>query len=442
MRYTETLTVAVTLDRAAPVPLARQLAGRLGAAVHDGSLAPGARMPSTRTLAQLLGVSRGVASEAYDLLAAQGVLRSRTGSGTYVAGPDRTVRRRPAADAGTVADLRPGLPSAEVFPLAAWRAAWRRAGHRIPPVPPPLGVPELREALSEHLLRTRGYPPGGHTVVITSGLGASLRLLLDVLDAGPSAVAVEEPADPVLWQAIDHPVPLDGLPPSRRIAVTAPAGHTVAGRPLSLGARRELTDWASAPGRRLVEVACDAVFRTPDPLPERTCVIGSFAGLFTPALRLGYALVPPDLLGRVTARLGEPPSAIDQLAAAHLLSGDTARPLMHRIGRLHARQRGIVAAVLGRLPAGFVLSGLEAAGTAILRLPERLPADVAQAALAAAGVRVETLSRYCFSTGADSSGLVLGYGHSADDELRAGLTALTTVLTREAARRPLACSVC
>ncbi|MEV0380784.1 winged helix-turn-helix domain-containing protein, partial [Nonomuraea sp. NPDC050643] len=141
MRHPQRLNVPIHLDRNLSEPLHDQLAAQLRQAIVRGQLAARTRMPSTRTLAGVLGVSRGVALAAYESLLAEGYVAGRHGSGTYVSGPSAEVRQRPTADrepvqpapaTGPLIDLRMDRPTAQAFPLAAWRAAWRRASHRPP----------------------------------------------------------------------------------------------------------------------------------------------------------------------------------------------------------------------------------------------------------------------------------------------------------------------
>src|SRR5688572_25554900 len=143
MRPPSTLTIPITVARHVDEPLHEQIAGQVGAAIAHGLLAPSAQLPSTRSLAALLGVSRGVIIAAYELLFTRGCVHSQLGSGTYVAGLPQPQVRTPASAGRSYVDLRPGQPSGEAFPLLSWRAAWRRAGFRRPPAGPlpPLGLP-------------------------------------------------------------------------------------------------------------------------------------------------------------------------------------------------------------------------------------------------------------------------------------------------------------
>src|SRR5690349_12321062 len=170
----QTLELPVAADRAGPEPLTSQIAGQLRDAMADGRLATGERLPSTRTLADLLGVSRTVVTGAYAQLFAEGWVEGRHGSGTYVADgapgrpggsggaepgarwePGAVAADRPLAPAITpLIDLRPGIAWTEGIDRAAWGRAWRSAGASMTSgLPDPQGSPGLRAALTGYLRR-------------------------------------------------------------------------------------------------------------------------------------------------------------------------------------------------------------------------------------------------------------------------------------------------
>ncbi|MFI9643437.1 PLP-dependent aminotransferase family protein [Micromonospora sp. NPDC051925] len=467
MRHRENLTFAIELDRGAPRPLQEQLADQLCAAIDAGTLARHTRMPSTRTLGTLLRVSRGVTVAAYDLLYGRGYVEGRTGSGTYVAargvpGPTAGSTSRPPAGrasgtddrSDTLIDFTPGLPCAEAFPLTAWRAAGRRASYHAPPSGPlpPLGLPQLRQAITAHLDGTRRTVPAGHEVVVTAGVGHSLRVVLEALGSRCGSVAVEDPMPPALRRAVDDTagqvsslpvdeqgVRLDGVAPDCDVLVLTADAQLPLGHVLSATHRRDTVDWAVRTGGHVVEIACDAVPR-PDAarLPRLLdaadgagmVLVGGFAELLTPALNLGYAVVPSYLARRLRAHLTdspEQPSYLTQLAIAHLLADGTLTRLMRRLVGLHARKRELVLAALAPLRGRVELFALDAVGTVGLRLPDGPDVDTVTTELAGRGLLVPGLCRYQRVPRPDAA-LVLGYAHLPDSTLRAGLARLVDAL--------------
>jgi GntR family transcriptional regulator/MocR family aminotransferase len=419
MRYPTALTVPITVTREAPEPLHEQIAGQLGRAVEQGLLTHRRRLPSTRDLASLLGVSRGVTEAAYEVLHSRGYLHTRARSGTYVAaGQHPSLPARPAP-----IDLRPGQLGAEAFPLAAWRAAWRRASFHQPPglAMPALGLPALRRAIADHLLT------GPDTeVVVTSGTAHGLRLVLDALSV--SGVALEEPAPPAIRHAIGEvsglPVDTEGarisaIPAQCQAAVLTPGGNVPLGHRLSAARRRQAAAWAASTGGHLIELTRDAAPR-PDRLPS--IVVGGFCELLSPSLKLGYALVPRALAGTLGRRLrehAEQPAYVTQLAVAALLQDQILVRLKHRLAGQHAHKRRLAQEILGPI------------GPDVCYLPAGTDPTAVAAALARRGITVDTLAPYYFSGAPVPPALVLGYAHLPDPALRYALSTVAEVLRQQ-----------
>jgi GntR family transcriptional regulator/MocR family aminotransferase len=451
MRYQTTLTIPITVARDSREPLHEQIATQVGTAVEHGLLAGHTRLPSTRTLAELLGVSRGVATAAYELLFTRGYLESQPGSGTYVSPRHAGEPAPPAAVRSEVpVDLRPGQVNTEAFPLSAWRAAWRQASFRRPPMRalPALGMAELRRVVGEHVSRTHGVSLAGREVVITGGTAHGLRVVLDALGLRGRQVAVEEPAPPALYRAAggdaDPPaaVPVDGegarldaVPVACRALVVSPDAQVPLGNPLSAGRRLQAAAWAADTGGHLVEIARDTGFRpgagrVGRPFSAAGVLLGGFCELLTPTLKLGYAIVPRELADAVARRIAEraeQPPHVTQLAVAALLQDGTVVRLMHRLGRLYADRRELVGSALGGLR-GVRYDGRDAVHTAVLYLSRQADAERAAADLLRRGVRVTTLRPYHFSGRAVPPALVVGYGHPAEADLRRALPVLRAAL--------------
>jgi GntR family transcriptional regulator/MocR family aminotransferase len=404
MRYGEFLTFPIRIDRQAPPPLRIQVADQICAAIDAGVLPDRMRLPSTRTLGTVLGVSRGVAVAAYDLLYVRGYAAGRRGSGTYVAArpalgrwwvpgdaperpsasPHGPTHRAGQAPAVPALDLTPGQPCGEVFPLANWRAAWRRASHRPPPAGqlPALGLPALRRAIATHLRLTRGIALAGHEIVVTAGAAPALRLILEALGPCRATVAVEEPVPAGLWRAAD--------------------------------------EWAQRAGGRITRAASTR--------PDATgpvVLVGGFTDVLGPTLKLGYALVPADLAHRVGVRIRdglEQPAYVTQLAVAYLVAGGTVARLTQRLAHIRSRKREVVKGVLGRW---YEPAEPDIAGAVRLRLPDGLDARYAALELRRRGLLVEVPARTAEPA---TASLLLGYAHLDDTSLRSGLARVVGVL--------------
>jgi GntR family transcriptional regulator/MocR family aminotransferase len=349
--------------------------------------------------------------------------------------------RRPGPDG---VDLTPGQPCLEAFPLAAWRTAWRHATAHVATRPPPAaGLPELRRAIAAYLLRTRGIVPAAHDIVVTAGLGHGLRLVLDALGWHGPAVAMEDPGPPDLRLAAAGPSPLpvdaegarfDAIAPGARVAVVTPDAHVPLGHVLSGQRRQAALDWAAEVDGAIVEVGWDPVVRSTSGriarLVTRTtrvpvAMVASLGGVLTPALGLGFAVVPRDLSAGVTHRLreaGGQPGHAAQLAVAHLLANGTAARRMRRLGQLYAGKRRLVEDLLGDGRRGLRLSGLHAPDTAVVHAPSA-GADL-HTAIGRRGIRAAALATYHLTRRADAGSLLIGYGHLPEPLLRAALEAL------------------
>ncbi|NRQ32398.1 PLP-dependent aminotransferase family protein [Nonomuraea sp. NN258] len=458
MRSSQRLSIPIHLERHLPDPLQDQLAGQIRAAIDAGRLAAGTRMPSTRTLAAILRVSRGVAVTAYQTLYGENYITGRRGSGTYVTAVAQREERAvpaPAAVAEEPIGMQPDRPSPHGFPLTAWRAAWRRAGHHPPPVEelPPAGLPELRRAIAVHLRDTRGLVLDQHEIIVAAGYGhATQRLLTALRGAAPDLViGLEEPASPMIRAALDGhgtvlPVPVDDegvrvdLIGRRCDAlIVRPERNDPLGVRMSLRRRAAVADWAAEQGVLVIEPAFDGLFDTglsPRPSilslgdPELTAMAGTFAGILTPTLRLAYLVAPRRLapaIERHIATGAEQPSFPSQRAVAELLASGCVAGRVDQLSRLYAPKRRLVAQALGAFP-GARLLGADTGSAVTLVLPARISAEQVIRALRERRVHVTALDSYYHPRERGHNGLVIGYGHLDDMTLRRALRVIAATL--------------
>ena len=442
-------------DRAGPLPLTEQISAQLRAALTDGRLAAGERLPSTRTLAGLLGVSRTVVTAAYTQLFAEGWLEGRHGSGTYVApgAPGAPGAPRagcglleelrpgpgPAAPAGPPGvNLRPGVPWVAGIDQAAWRRAWRRAAAQpLSGALDPFGVAALREQITGYLRRGRGLRCAPDQVLVTRGVAAGLELIACALLRPGDRVGVEEPgyqtarsvfaahgAQLVPCRVDADGLVVDELPPGLRLVYTTPAHQYPLGGRLPVPRRQALAAWARAAGALIVEDDYDGEFRydvAPLPTlfgldPDVVIYLGTTSKTLTPALGAGWLLARADLvavLAEAATDLGmKVPEPVQHAVTELLARGDLDRHV-RRMRHEYARRRGAMTAVLGQALAGRPdlpgrLTGDTAGMHMVCELPGRaVPGVLADAA--ARGVDVASLDTY-FAGPASCHGLVLGYG--------------------------------
>lgn len=440
-------------------PLRARLEAALRTALRDGRLAAGDALPSSRTLAADLGVSRRLVVEAYAQLTAEGWLQARQGAGTRVApGAPSGAAARPPAPAPRerpAYDFFPGAPDVGAFPRDAWlraaRDVLRTAPDRALQYPDAAGVPELRAALAAHLARVRGVAADPAAVVVVHGARQALALLGRALvRSGHAAVAVEWPSLPVHAETLAAaglqvrrvPVDEDGLDvealarTDARAVVVTPAHQFPLGMALAPARRAALLEWAAeGPERLVIEDDYDAEFRydgrpvgtLQGMAPEHVAYVGSASKVLAPALRLGWLALPSGLVGPLTREklLQDAGCAvIDQLVLARLL--ETAAYDRHVRGarrRYRARRDALASALAAEVP-GVRLRGMAAGLHAVADLPRAVGTDAL-----VAGARAREVGVYPIpGPGGSTTALILGYAALSEPAIREGVRRLAQAL--------------
>ncbi|MFG2553627.1 PLP-dependent aminotransferase family protein [Streptomyces sp. NPDC048581] len=472
-----TLGIDLHLEPAGP-GLRRGLTDALRDAVRTGRLAPGTRLPSSRSLATDLGIARNTVAEAYTDLVAEGWLTARQGSGTrvaergtgggggsprtsttvsatpYVTAPPRPHHPRPRPRPAY--DLLPGTPDLASFPRTEWLKAARRAllaaPHEVLGYGDPRGRVELRAALAGYLSRARGVRADPERIVVCAGFGHGLQLLGRVLRArGAQTVAVESYGLPPHWNQLTAadltatPLPFDELGTNPReltdesAVLLTPAHQFPMGMPLHRDRRATVVDWASRTGGLVLEDDYDGEFRYDrQPVgalqgldPDHVVYLGTASKSLAPALRLAWMVLPPTLVEEVTAEKGHVDTcgALDQLTLAEFLtSGAYDRHV--RAARLRYRRRrdALVRALATHAP-HLNVTGIAAGLHVLLRLPPGTEQSVVQAATWQ-GLALHGLStfRHESATAERMDALVVGYGTPPDHAWAGALEALCRVL--------------
>ena len=461
MRTTPEINLPMRIERGAG-PLPEQIAAEFRRLLIEGVLAAGDALPSTRSLAARLGLSRGSVVAAYDQLLAEGWIIAHAGRGTRVHPKVRAVRP-PAADpqpaapptsAGqrNIVDLRPGRPMEASLVDATWRSAWRRAADEpLDVCVPLLGWTPLREAIAEHLRQMRAVVTTPDRIAITAGGREGLGLLLAAL--GVRRVGVEEPGYPSLRQVVasagidlvtlptdTHGLVTDLLPSEApELVLVTPSHQYPLGGSLPIDRRQALLDWAGQRGVQIVEDDYDSELRyTSQPLPaltamdahDRVILLGTFAKTLSPALATGYLVVPPALREAVEqARLarGMPVSLVTQRAVGHYLRAGGLVRHTQRMRNLYRRRRAQVVDVLAGL-AGARVQPMDGGLHAVVDCGGvGQPEAVLLEWLESSGVLVSGLSAY-WSDADSPPGLVFGFGGVSDAELARGLAVIASVL--------------
>jgi GntR family transcriptional regulator/MocR family aminotransferase len=414
--------------------LAEQIYEQVRSAIVDGRLRSGDRLPPSRELAASLGVSRHTVTTAYGRLSAEGYLDGRRGGGTVVADlfvtgrhpPDRgsttAVPRAPDGPRRVAYDLRAGTPDPRLFPTAEWKRYLRRAVDRHDGVyGDPAGTPELRHTLASWIARSRAVVADPEQVVVTCGAQQALYLLARAHVGTGDVVAVEDPGYPPFRHVVeaigaevvgvpvdDEGMVVDAIPGTARLVHVTPSHQFPTGSTMSMGRRLALLSAARRTGMVIVEDDYDSEYRHVDrPLEplfrldrnSSVVYVASFSKILSPALRLGFAVVPPALLpGVVGLRrlIDRAPSAVDQSALLGFIADGWLDRHLRRARRVYRARHRLVSDRLRRLAErGVVEAPASNAGLHVAaRFRGRDDEEEVVARLEGRGVAVEGLGSY------------------------------------------------
>ncbi|GAB4588062.1 MocR-like pyridoxine biosynthesis transcription factor PdxR [Nocardia sp. IFM 10818] len=437
------------------------LMAALREAIRSGRLAPGTRLPPYRSLAIDLGIARNTVAAAYAELVEEGWLTARQGSGTRVAqravpAPDeRTGRPYRPAPRRVSHDLQPSSPNAAAFPRTDWIASTRRALSAAPNdafgVGDPRGRRELRTALAEYLTRARGVRTEPDRIVICSGFAHGLRLMASVLD-GPIAMEAYGLGfyRDILHGAGQHTIPLtvdphgahtEELPTTgARAVLLTPAHQYPTGGPLHPERRAAVIDWARSTGSVILEDDYDGEFRYDrQPVgalqgldPDRVVYLGSVSKSLSPALRVGWMVLPARLIDNVLSAKGSREmqcSAVDQLTLADFFTSGAYDRHLRRTRITYRRRRAQLVHTLATRAPHIRISGIAAGLHAVLELPSGTEDSTLHAARRQ-GLALDGLTpyRHPASPMPTRDGLVIGYGTPSDHAFTPALEALCLAL--------------
>jgi len=401
----------------------RQVYERLHAAITSGTLRPGERLPSVRSLASQLATARGTIDVAYELLASQGYIVCRGAAGTRVAPtltlplptpPASTTRQKSGPAPGgsrksalqqmaapTPAVPQPfqmGVPALDAFPRRVWSRLATRLAREFPLsamlYPAPFGYAPLREAIAAYLAVARGIQCSAHSIVITSGYQGALGLITRVLLRPGDDVWVEDPGYPHAREAlaaaganlVGVPVDEHGMDvsagvtrsPRARLAVVTPSHQAPLGVALDLSRRQALLSWASKANAWIIEDDYDGEFRYDSlPLPalksldedDRVLYAGTFSKVLFPGLRLGYIVLPESQVAdftRILQVLYRNDSTFTSSVLTEFMTEGHFGRHVKRMRQLYAERRAALAAALNEIFADRFRIKLQAGGMHLL----------------------------------------------------------------------------
>ena len=487
MKTAAGIHAVIAVDRAAERPLYRQIYDGYRDAIVERRLRAGQRLPSTRALAGELGISRIPVLNAFEQLLAEGYFESRVGAGTFVA---RALPDEPPAAAGRARERgpasRPGArivsrlvlpkepepwlggsgpfrvsqPSLDELPFRIWSSLLARHArdhrHKVLSYGDPMGYRPFREVIASYLRAARAVRCEADQILVVSGSQQALALTARVLLDPGSRVWVEEPGYGgardalVLAGARLVPVPVDGegldvaagraRSRGARAAYVTPSHQYPLGVTMSAARRLQLLEWAQAAGAWIIEDDYDSEYRyESQPIASlqgldrdaRVVYIGTLSKVLFPALRVGYVVVPADLVPRFAAlrEAGDifPPTLPQAVLADFIGEGHFARHL-RRMRMLYRERRTALVEALEKEAGGVLeVMGGEAGLHLVATLGKGRRDRPLSLSAARQGLWAMPLSS-CYRGDPGRQGLVLGFGGTNATGLRAAVRALARVI--------------
>ncbi len=455
--------------------------------ILDGALDVGRPLPASRALALSLGVSRDTVETAYSQLHAEGFIERRVGSGSFVSERARRLTRhegiaRQAGATGEIPNLSrrgsaihqgggvrdflaprpfaPGLPETRNFPLQTWerleRQVLKEHGTHALLHSPPQGMAPLRQAIADHVNLERGAGATPERVLVLTSSQQALTLCATVLlDAG-DRIFIEDPVYHGARKAFDAaglecvPIPLDtdgmrveqlyDAEPSAKAVFLTPSHQFPSGATLALDRRLAIIDWAYKQQAWIIEDDYDSEFHYAgkpkacvqglDP-HERTVYIGTFTKSLFPGLRIGYMVLPPQLVGPMTVArtlLDGHSAPIPQLTLARFMEGGHFGAHVRTMRAVYAERRNVLARLVSTHLADFLKARVPAGGMQMPCILIRdIPEQEAVEAARRAGIDLLGLSTL-YASGNREAGFLMGFAAHAPNELEIAVGKLADVL--------------
>ncbi|HEX9460470.1 MAG TPA: PLP-dependent aminotransferase family protein [Thermoanaerobaculia bacterium] len=462
------MTTFVTFDNRSGIPFYKQIYDGYRSAILSGRLRPGERLPSSRALAAELNISRLPVVNAFEQLLHEGYIEGRAGSGTYVKDsiPDELARPAVTLPQKAAAPLRPApprlgpfrvsLPALDRFPLRLWSHLVSKHAKQLTieqmAYGDAAGHAPLRRAVADYLRTSRAVHCEASEVLIVSGSQMALQICARALLGRGGTVCIEEPGYPGAREALtgtgarivpvlvdDEGIIVDGIGRRVRAVYVTPSHQYPLGMSMSASRRLALLEWARRSGAWIIEDDYDSEYRYASrPLgalqgmdtASRVIYIGTFSRVLFPALRLGYVVVPRDLMEpfvrhRESIDLFSP--LLEQLVVTEFLTEGHFGRHVRRMRALYENRRDALVRGLRKHAGGLVPHNIDAGLHIATFLPEGMDDRTVVREAALRGLDAIALSS-CYAGPRTRSGLVLGFGGASERRIAMACRTLGEVL--------------
>jgi GntR family transcriptional regulator / MocR family aminotransferase len=463
----------IPIDRTLDIPLKRQVYEYIRKQILYGELKAGERLPATRELATQLGLSRNVMIEAFEQLLAEGFIVGQQGSGTFVAYgaflEQRKVTKPITAldepekekkDRGMI-DFRSGIPALDQFPRKEWgrlsKEVCLEASSSAFGYDHPEGRLELRRTIAHYLRRTRGVDCNEDQIVITSGATQAFSLITRLLLSNEGKVVIEDPITHEIQTIFTStgaklcPIPVDehgmrtellseGEIP--KFIFVTPSHQFPLGSILPIQRRIQLIQYARATDCYLVEDDYDSEFRYEgEPIsslqglePEKVIYVGTFSKNLSPALRMGYLILPPALIEQCRSLkwfhdLHTP--SLNQMILAHFIEEGLLERHIRKMRKVYMKRRD---ALRNALVSGFGHSvKISGDSTGLHLIVEFLNIEFTEELIEEIyqnNVRLYPVEQHAIHHGRHRNKVIIGYGNLNEEEIEMGISRLKESLVK------------
>lgn len=465
----------ISIDRNSSKPLLRQIYDAIKHLILEGNLTAGEKLPSTRYLAKDLDVSRNTVLEAYSQLMAEGYLQGNQGSGTVVSSgiskhpipvftPSAPICQHKSTpdmeEDISIIDFQSGVPDCSFFPGREWGKCYQNTCDNLPESAfrynSNAGVLELRQTIADYLVRTRGLNCNPKNILIVSGSTQGLSLVSKLFYGKNKKVLIEDPTHPGLKNIIskmglsltgipadDYGLNTDLLNPSESIAFvyTTPSHQYPLGGVLPIQRRLALIQYAVSNHCYIVEDDYDSEFRFEgQPIgslyelnPQKVIYLGTFSKILTPAIRLGYLILPDELLAPFIEEKKYSDvhtEALTQYALSEFIKNGSLEKHVWKMKKLYSKKRQhLIDALFSYFPGGFEIKGQAAGLHMVVKFIDIIFTQELVDWIRSYKVCVYPIENYAFqNSGNHENEILLGYAHLDLEEITDGIRQLSNAI--------------